>query len=64
MIYKDGNKQVVSIYEPKKGQQTRSILAIYKGARLVWETIRSCFGRGFWMNQRPWLNEDVWRNNR
>lgn len=35
---------------------------IYKGARLVWTAIRSCFGAGFWINEKPWLNEEAWKN--
>lgn len=35
---------------------------IYKGARLVWTGIRSCFGAGFWINDKPWLNDDAWKN--
>lgn len=42
---------------------TKIITAIYKGAVLVWEAIRSCFGKGFWVNSAPWKNEDGWKNN-
>lgn len=41
----------------------KAISAIYKGAVLVWEAIRSCFGKGFWINVYPWSNEDEWKNN-
>ena len=41
----------------------RAIAAVYKGTRLVWEAIRSCFGKGFWVNEYSWDNEDSWRNN-
>lgn len=40
----------------------RTITAVYKGARLVWEAIRSCFGKGFWVNSYPWDNGDKWTN--
>lgn len=51
------NKEVVNI---SKGSQV--IALIYKGATLVWQAIKSCFGRGFWVNEKPWSNEDSWKN--
>lgn len=39
------------------------IAYIYKGATLVWQMVRSCFGKGLWINQKPWLNDNAWRNN-
>lgn len=38
------------------------IVAIYKGTYLLWEDIKSCFGRGFWLNQYSWDNKDGWKN--
>lgn len=43
---------------------SRAIAVIYYGAHKVWEAIKSCFGKGFWMNDYPWNNTDVWRNNK
>lgn len=40
----------------------RAITAIYAGTRLVWQAIRSCFGSGWWVNEKPWLNEEGWKN--
>lgn len=56
MIYK-GRKEVVQIFKGSK-----PISAIYKGARLVWQAIRSCFGSGAWINEKPWLNDEGWKN--
>lgn len=39
-----------------------TISAIYKGDILIWENIRSCYGKGFWDNEKPWSNEDGWQN--
>lgn len=25
--------------------------------------IRSCFGSGFWINEKPWFNDESWKNN-
>ena len=35
---------------------------IYKGSRLVWTAIRSCFGAGLWVNAKPWPNDEAWKN--
>lgn len=57
MIYKDG-KEIVSVFKDNK-----AISVIYKGTLMVWEAIRSCFGKGFWINRYGWSNEDGWKNN-
>ena len=36
------NKEVTSI-----NAKNKVITSIYKGVQLVWEAIRSCFGKGF-----------------
>ena len=39
------------------------VTEIYRGARLVWEAINSCFGSGAWFNDKPWSNADGWKND-
>ena len=42
---------------------TREVRAAYRGARLVWEAVSSCFGAGFWRSDMPWKSSDPWKNN-
>ena len=57
MIEKNG-KDITAVYIG-----TQAISAIYKGSRLVWQAVRSCFGKGYWINTKPWVNDDGWKNN-
>lgn len=57
MIIKNG-KEIIDYYHGKT-----QIMEIYRGKYLIYETIRSCFGKGYWINDAPFLNTDVWRNN-
>ena len=45
----------------------KDIGAIYKGSQLVWVTvynaIKSCYGSGTWIQDKPWLDNDFWKNN-
>lgn len=56
MIYRNG-KEITQIF---KGN--RVISAIYKGTKLVWQAVRSCFGSGSWRNDKPWINDEGWKN--
>ena len=51
-------KEVSALYIGQK-----AIQAVYKGAVLVWQAIRSCFGSGWWDNEKPWIDEDAWDND-
>lgn len=57
----DEIKQVTSIY---KGTESGSkvISAVYLGLKLIWQYIKSCFGRGYWINDKMWSNTDAWAN--
>ena len=57
MIRQDGHETIAI----RRG--TAAIQAVYRGTQLVWQAVRSCFGRGYWINARPWLNNDSWKNN-
>lgn len=57
MIIKEFNSQSAEYYA------RRVVSAVYKGLVLVWTAIRSCFGKGYWINDKPWVNNDAWKNN-
>ena len=56
MIYKNGNET------SGIGLNGLPFGKVYYGARLVWEAVRSCFGKGYWINDKPWVNTDGWNN--
>lgn len=73
MIYRNG-KLITEVHQNIRqlvGQVSnmveRSIGAVYKGSQLVWVTvynaIKSCFGSGTWLQDKPWLDNDFWKNN-
>lgn len=35
--------------------------AIWRGGRLIWEGLRSCFGSGVWRGDKAWRGDDGWR---
>lgn len=53
----NNNKEIISVFTKNK-----TIVSIYKGTKLLWEAINSCFGKGFWINIKPWNNKDGWKN--
>lgn len=55
MIYKGKLVMTVRYYGSK------AVVAVYKGARLVWEAVSSCFGGGMWMRDRAWKDTDGWK---
>lgn len=32
------------------------------GGNLVWQAIKSCFGLGYWVNNKEWSNNDGYKN--
>lgn len=51
------NNQINTIY---KGKQV--VQAVYQGLKLIWQYIKSCFGRGYWINDKAWSDSDGWAN--
>lgn len=38
--------------------------AVYHGLRLVWQAVRSCFGSGVWIGNKPWIGSEKWKGHR
>lgn len=73
MIYKNGklvlqvSKDVLEMVDKVQGHVQKRIGAIYRGTQLIWLTVydavKSCFGSGTWLGDKPWLGDDSWKNN-
>jgi hypothetical protein len=57
MIVKGGYELVAR----RKGNMVAQ--AVYRGLRLVWQAVRSCFGSGIWVPSKPWLGNENWKNH-
>jgi len=55
-MYRNG-KEIGSVFRISK-----SIAVVYHAGKVVWQAIRSCFGRGYWVNDVPWNNDEAWNN--
>lgn len=65
MIYKEGTKTPsTGIYTLINGVK-KELTTIYTDARrIIWQLIRSCYGKGYWIEDKPWLDNDTWKDNR
>ncbi|MBR1527616.1 MAG: MFS transporter [Prevotella sp.] len=56
MLYLNG-KETIGLYHNGK-----ALSELWKGTRLLWQAVRSCFGSGCWRNDKPWINDEGWKN--
>ena len=42
--------------------QEKEIVYFYVGVKLIWQSVQSCFGAGYWVNEKPWVNEEGRKN--
>lgn len=41
----------------------RGVLSVYLGTKLVWEKLTevlSCFSNGYWIDNYPWVDTEIW----
>jgi len=36
---------------------------MWLNGELIWVGIRSCYGKGYWRPNRPWLDNEKWKDN-
>ena len=53
---------MIARYKVRPNGVVWSVQYVYRGARLVWEAIRSCYGKGYWAEERSWIDEDGWKD--
>lgn len=56
MAYKN-RAEITGKYQHKVPFQT-----IYQYGVILWQAVRSCFGSGIWVNEKPWINDEIWKN--
>ena len=63
MIYRGGIEQT-GLKTPKNETLKRglTVQAIYHKGIILYQAIRSCFGSGIWVNAKPWLNGEAYKN--
>lgn len=63
----ESQKEILETIDGVQKKVQKRIGAIYKGTNLMWLTIynavRSCFGGGTWLGEKPWIGTDSWKNN-
>lgn len=58
MIYKDSKSKSAIITRLKEK------VFVFWGTKLKWQSARSCYGTGVWLPEKPWVDNDTWKNNR
>lgn len=38
------------------------IQTVYQYGVILWQAVRSCFGSGIWVNEKPWIHDEAWKN--
>lgn len=52
-----GKDEIVSAFAG-----SRVITSVYKGVKIIWQSVRSCFGSGAWIDDKPWVDDEGWKD--
>lgn len=44
--------------------QGKMVAALYMGGKLIWQGVRSCFGSGVWVANKPWIGQEKWKGHK
>lgn len=50
------NKELI-----EKRLGSKLIIEIRKGFKILWQSVLSCFGAGYWQGSKPWSGSDAWK---
>lgn len=62
MIYKGGKGELEAKQRMVYRGRWQVVTDIYRGSQLVWTAIKSCFGAGYWVDDKPWLDNEGWKD--
>jgi hypothetical protein len=40
----------------------KAVAIIKYGKLMIWQAIKSCFGSGYWVNEKSWINDEPFKN--
>ena len=61
MLIKGREITAIQVYVEEL-EQFVEIQYYYIGDELIWASVRSCFGAGYWDNSKPFLNDEAYKN--
>lgn len=65
MIYKEGTSTPITGFYVLLDGTIKTITTIYTDmGEIIWQLVRSCYGKGYWIEDKPWLDNDTWKDNR
>ena len=56
MIWIDGHSKASQMIDG------HMVETMWLNGHIIWQGIRSCYGGGMWLNEKPYLNTDGWKN--
>jgi hypothetical protein len=57
MLIKSSKGEIIIVAAGK-----RIIAFIAKGAQVLWQAVRSCFGGGCWRDDKSWNDKECWKD--